>query len=296
MGCIHQSSLSLQCCLHSQRTNRFRNRDHSSFHRMDDFLHCFHNPSNHILHSNHHYHHSSHRSTSTNHLHVGCLMSIHNLRSIRCSHCHIQVHHMGIHNRCMGCIHRSSLSLQCYLHSQHTNRFRNRDHSSFHRMDDFLHCFHNLSNHILRSSHCCLHSSHRSTSTNHLHVGCLMSIRNLRSIRCSHCRIQVHHMGIHIHNRCMGCIHRSSLNLQCYLHSQRTNRFRNRDHSSFHRMDDFLHCFHNPSNHILHSSHHYHHSSHRSTSTNHLHVGCLMSIHNLRSIRCSHCPHVLCVD
>merc|ERR1712096_498644 len=258
MGCIHQSSLSLQCCLHSQRTNRFRNRDHSSFHRMDDFLHCFHNPSNHILHSSHHYHHSSHRSTSTNHLHVGCLMSIHNLRSIRCSHCHIQVHHMGIHihNRCMGCIHRSSLSLQCYLHSQHTNRFRNRDHSSFHRMDDFLHCFHNPSNHILRSSHCCLHSSHRSTSTNHLHVGCLMSIRNLRSIRCSHCRIQVLRMGIHIHNRCMGCIHRSSLNLQCYLHSQRTNRFRNRDHSSFHRMDDFLHCFHNPSNHILRSNHH----------------------------------------
>merc|ERR1712202_108571 len=163
----------------------------------------------------------------------------------------------------MGCIHQSSLSLQCYLRSQRTNRFRNRDHSSFHRMDDFLHCFHNPSNHILRSSHCCLHSSHRSTSTNH------------------------------IHNRCMGCIHQSSLSLQCCLHSQRTNRFRNRDHSSFHRMDDFLHCFHNPSNHILHSNHHYHHSSHRSTSTNHLHVGCLMSIRNLRSIRCSHCciPH-----
>merc|ERR1712096_134845 len=171
----------------------------------------------------------------------------------------------------MGCIHQSSLSLQCYLRSQRTNRFRNP------------------SNHILRSSHCCLHSSHRSTSTNHLHVGCLMSIRNLRSIRCNHCRIQVHHMGIHIHNRCMGCIHQSSLSLQCCLHSQRTNRFRNRDHSSFHRMDDFLHCFHNPSNHILRSSRCCLHSSHRSTSTNHLHVGCLMSIRNLRSIRCSHC-------
>merc|ERR1712096_437815 len=102
--------------------------------------------------------------------------------------------------------------------------FRNRDHSSFHRMDDFLHCFHNPSNHIRHSSHHYHHSSHRSTSTNHLHVGCLMSIRNLRSIRCSHCRIQVHHMGIHIHNRCMGCIHQSSLSLQCCLHSQRTNR------------------------------------------------------------------------
>merc|ERR1711970_1062145 len=183
--------MGLQCYLRSQRTNRFRNHDHSSFHRMHDFLHCFHNPSNHILRSSHCCLHSSHRSTSTNHLHVGCLMSI--------------------RNRCMGCIHQSSLSLQCRLHSQHTNRFRNRDHSSFRRMDDFLHCFHNPSNHILRSSHCCLHNSHRSTSTNHLYVGCLMSIRNLRSIRCSHCHIQVHHMGIHIHNRRMGCIHHSSL-------------------------------------------------------------------------------------
>merc|ERR1712096_558631 len=261
MGCIHQSSLSLQCCLHSQHTNRF------------------HNPSNHIRHSSHHYHHSSHRSTGTNHLHVGCLMSIRNLRSIRCSHCRIQVLRMGIHihNRCMGYIHQSSLNLQCCLHSQHTNRFRNRDHSSFHRMDDFLHCFHNPSNHILRSSRCCLHSSHRSTSTNHHRVGCLMSIRNLRSIRCSHCHNQVHRMGIHIHNRCMGCILRSLMmtdHLRC--------------------MDWFLHCFHNPSIRILHSNHCYHHSSHHSTSTNHLHVGCLMSIHNLRSIRCSHpCNQVL---
>merc|ERR1711970_882645 len=223
--------MGLQCYLRSQRTNRFRNHDHSSFHRMHDFLHCFHNPSNHILRSNHCCLHSSHRSTSTNHLHVGCLMSIRNLRSIRCGHCRIQVHHMGIHihNRCMDCIHQSSLSLQCCLRSQRTNRFRNHDYSSFHRMDDFLHCFHNPSNRILHSNHHYHHSSHRSTSTNHLHVGCLMSIRNLRSIRCSHCRIQVHHMGIHIHNRCMGCIHQSSLSLQCYHRSQRTNRFRNRD-------------------------------------------------------------------
>merc|ERR1712042_235476 len=198
MGYIHQSSLNLQCCPRSQHTNRFRN------------------PSNHILRSSRCCLHSSHRSTSTNHHHVGCLMSIRNLRSIRCSHCRIQVHHMGIriHNRCMGCIHQSSLSLQCCLHSQRTNRFRNRDHSSFHRMDDFLHCFHNPSNHILHSNHHYHHSSHRSTSTNHLHVGCLMSIHNLRSIRCSHCRIQVHRMGIHIHNHCMGCIHQSSLILQ----------------------------------------------------------------------------------
>merc|ERR1712096_462405 len=239
MGCIHRSSLNLQCYLHSQRTNRFRNRDHSSFRRMDDFLHCFHNPSNHILRSNHHCHHCIHSHTSRSCFRMELMNCIHNLRSIRCSHCRIQVLRMGIHihNRCMGCIHRSSLNLQCYLHNQRTNSFRNP------------------SNHIRRSNHCCLHNSHRSTSTNHLHVGCLLSIRNLRSIRCSHCRIQALRMGIHIHDRCMGCIHRSSLSLQCCLHSQRTNRFRNRDHSSFHRMDDFLHCFHNPSNHILHSSH-----------------------------------------
>merc|ERR1712212_393247 len=248
--------MGLQCYLRSQRTNRFRNRDHSSFHRMDDFLHCFHNPSNHILRSSHCCLHSSHRSTSTNHLHVGCLMSIRNLRSIRCSHCRIQVHHMGIHihNRCMGCIHQSSLSLQCCLHSQHTNRFRNRDHSSFHHMDDFLHCFHNPSNHIHRSSHHCHHCIHSCTSRSRFRMELMNCIHNLRSTCCSHCRIQVLRMGIHIHNRCMGCIHRSSLSLQCYLHSQRTNRFRNRDHSSFHHMDDFLHYFHNPSNHILHSS------------------------------------------
>merc|ERR1712042_177768 len=290
MGCIHQSSLNLQCCLHSQRTNRFRNRDHSSFHRMDDFLRCFHNPSIRILHSIHCYHHSSHRSTSTNHLHVGCLMSIRNLRSIRCSHCHIQVLRMGvhIHNRCMGYIHQSSLNLQCCLHSQHTNRFRNRDHSSFHRMDDFLHCFHNPSNHILRSSRCCLHSSHRSTSTNHLHVECLMSIRSLRSIRCNHGRNQVLRMGIHIHNRCMGCILRSLMMTDHLRCSQRTNRHHSRNHNNLRGMEWFLHCFHNPSIHILRSNHCYHHSSHHSTSTNHLHVGCLMSIRSLRSIRCNH--------
>merc|ERR1712142_556554 len=261
MGCIHRSSLSLQCYLHSQRTNRFRNRDHSSFHRMDEFLHCFHNPSNHILRSNHHCHHCSHRSRNEGCFRMELMNCIHNLRSIRCSHCRIQVLRMGIHihNRCMGCIHRSSLNLQLWLHSQRTNRLRNRDHSNFHRMDDFLHCFHNPSNRILRS------------------------------IRCSHCRIQVLRMGIRIHNRCMGCIHRSSLNLQCYLHSQRTNRFRNRDHSSFHRMDEFLHCFHNPSNHILRSNHHCHHCIHSRTSRSCFRMELMNCIHNLRSIRCSHC-------
>merc|ERR1712202_106819 len=191
------------------------------------------------------------------------LMSIRNLRSIRCSHGHNQVLRMGIHihNRCMGCILRSLMMTDHLRCSQHTNRYHNRNRNNLHDMDNHIRCCYNPSNHILRSNHCCLHSSHRSTSTNHLHVGCLMSIRNLRSIRCSHCRIQVLRMSIHIHNRCMGCIHRSSLNLQCCLRSQRTNRFRNHDHSSFHRMDDFLHCFHNPSNRILHSIHHYHHSS-----------------------------------
>merc|ERR1712142_13436 len=223
---------------------------------MDEFLHCFHNPSNHVLRSNHHCHHCIHSRTSRSCFRMELMNCIHNLRSTCCSHCRIQVLRMGIHihNHCMGCIHRSSLNLQCYLHNQRTNKFRNRDRSSFHHMDDFLHCFHNPSNHIHRSSHHCHHCIH-----------------NLRSTCCSHCRIQVLRMGIHIHNRCMGCIHRSSLSLQCYLHSQHTNRFRNRDRSSFHRMDDFLHCFHNPSNHILRSSHCCLHSSHRSTSTNHLH-------------------------
>merc|ERR1712202_88992 len=163
---------------------------------------------------------------------------IHNLQSIRCSHCRIQVLRMGIHihNRCMGCIHRSSLNLQCYLHSQRTNRFRNRDRSSFHRMDEFLHCFHNPSNRILRSIHHCHHCIHSHTSRSCFRMELMNCIHNLRSIRCSHCRIQVLRMGIHIHNRCMGCIHRSSLNLQCYLRSH--------------------HC--------------YLHNSHRSTSTNHL--------------------------
>merc|ERR1712042_209797 len=148
----------------------------------------------------------------------------------------------------MGCIHQSSLNLQCYLHSQRT------------------HCFHNPSNHILRSNHHCHHCIHSRTSRSCFRMEVMNCIHNLRSIRCSHCHIQVLRMGIHIHNRCMGCIHRSSLNLQCYLHNQRTNRFRNRDHSSFHRMDDFLHCFHNPSNHIHRSNHHCHHCIHSRTS------------------------------
>merc|ERR1712202_121212 len=250
MGCIHRSSLNLQCYLHSQRTNRFRNRDRSSFHRMDEFLHCFHNPSNRILRSNHHCHHCIHSHTSRSCFRMELMNCIHNLRSIRCSHCRIQVLRMGIHihNRCMGCIHRSSLNLQCYLHSQRTSKLHNRDHSSFHRMDDFLHCFHNPSNHILRSNHHFHHCIHSRTSRSCFRMELMNCIHNLRSIRCSHCHIQVLRMGIHIHNRCMGCIHQSSLNLQCCLHS-----------------------------------------SHRSTSTNHHRVGCLMSIRNLRSIRCSHC-------
>merc|ERR1712142_1368756 len=273
MGCIHRSSLSLQCYLHSQRTNRFRN------------------PSNRILRSNHHCHHCIHSRTSRSCFRMELMNCIHNLQSIRCSHCRIQVLRMGIHihNHCMGCIHRSSLSLQCYLHSQRTNRFRNRDRSSFHHMDEFLHYFHNPSNRILRSNHHCHHCIHSRTSRSCFRMELMNCIHNLRSIRCSHCRIQVLRMGIRIHNRCMGCIHRSSLNLQCYLHSQRTNRFRNRDHSSFHRMDEFLHCFHNPSNHILRSNHHCHHCIHSRTSRSCFRMELMNCIHNLRSIRCSHC-------
>merc|ERR1719173_346548 len=250
MGCIHQSSWNLQWWLHSQRTSKLRNHVHSSFHHMDDFLHCFHNPSNHIHRSNHHYHHCNHSRTSRSCFRMELMNCIHNLRS----------------NRCMGCIHRSSLNLQCYLHSQRTNRFRNRDRSSFHRMDEFLHCFHNPSNHILRSNHHCHHCIHSRTSRSCFRMELMNCIHNLQSIRCSHCRIQVLRMGIHIHNRCMGCIHRSSLSLQCYLRSQHTSKLHNRDHSSFHRMDEFLHCFHNPSNHILRSNHHYHHCIHSRTS------------------------------
>merc|ERR1719285_175893 len=221
----HQSSMSHRNHFHSQHTSKLRN--------------CVHNPSIRIHRSSHHYHHCSHRSRNE-----GCFR----MELMIC-----------IHNRCMGCIHRSSLNLQCYLRSQHTSKLHNRDHSSFHRMDDFLHCFHNPSNHILRSNHHYHHCIHSRTSRSCFRMELMNCIHNLRSIRCSHCRIQVLRMGIHIHNRCMGCIHRSSLNLQLWLRSQHTSKLHNRDHSSFHRMDDFLHCFHNPSNHILRSNHHYHH-------------------------------------
>merc|ERR1712142_575135 len=132
MGCILRSLMMTDHLRCSQHTNRYHNRDHSSFHRMDDFLHCFHNPSNHILHSSHHYHHSSHHSTSTNHLHVGCLMSIHSHRSIRCNHGRNQVPRMGIHihNRCMGCILRSLMMTDHLRCSQHTNRHHSRNHNN----------------------------------------------------------------------------------------------------------------------------------------------------------------------
>merc|ERR1712142_280900 len=274
----------------SQHTNRHHNRNRNNLRDMDNHIRCCYNPSNHILRSNHCYHHSSHHSTSTNHLHVGCLMSIRSLRSIRCNHGRNQVLHMGIHihNRCMGCILRSLMMTDHLRCSQHTNRYHNRNRNNLRDMDNHIRCCYNPSNHILHSSHCYHHSSHRSTSTNHLHVGYLMSIRSLRSIRCNHGRNQVLRMGIHIHNRCMGCILQSLMMTDHLRCSQHTNRHHSRNHNNLRGMEWFLHCFHNPSIRILHSNHCYHHSSHHSTSTNHLHVGCLMSIRSLRSIHCNH--------
>merc|ERR1712142_1271725 len=220
MGCILRSLMMTDHLRCSQHTNRHHSRNRNNLHGMEYFLRCFHNPSIHILHSNHCYHHSSHRSTSTNHLHVGCLMSI------RCSHGHNQVLRMDIHihNRCMGCILRSLMMTDHLRCSQHTNRYHNRNRNNLRDMDNHIRCCYNPSNHILHSNHCYHHNSHRSTSTNHLHVGCLMSIHNLRSIRCSHCRIQVLRMGIHIHNRCMGCILRSLMMTDHLRCSQHTNR------------------------------------------------------------------------
>merc|ERR1712042_94265 len=207
---------------------------------MEWFLHCFHNPSIRILHSNHCYHHSSHPSTSTNHLHVGCLMSIHNLQSIRCSHGCNQVLRMGIHihNRCMGCILRS-LMMTDHLHcSQHTNRHHNRNRNDLRDMDNRIHCCYNPSNHNRHSSHCYHHSNHPSTNTSHHHVGCLMSIRSLHSIYCNHCCSQVLRMGIHIHIHYMGCILRS-LMMTDHLHcSQHTNRHHNRNRNDLRDMDN----------------------------------------------------------
>merc|ERR1712142_1455259 len=280
MGCILRSLMMTDHLRCSQHTNRHHSCNRSNLRGMDWFLHCFHNPSIRILHSNHCYHHSSHPSTSTNHLHVGCLMSIHNLQSIRCSHGCNQVLRMGIHirNRCMGCILRS-LMMTDHLHcSQHTNKYHNRNRNNLRDMDNHIRCCYNPSNHILHSSHCYHHSSHHSTSTNHLHVGCLMSIRSLRSIRCNHGCNQVLRMGIHIDNRCMGCILRSLMMTDHLRCSQHTNRYHNRNRNNLRDMDNHIRCCYNPSNHILRSNHCYHHSSHRSTSTNHLHVGCLMSI------------------
>merc|ERR1712186_234867 len=122
---------------------------------------------------------------------------------------------MGIHirNLCMGCIHRSSLNLHRSLHSQHTSKYRNHHHSSFPHMGIHIHCYHNPSIHILHCCRCCHHCNRSCTSRIHHHMGCLMSIRSLRSKRCSHCHSSILRMGIHIHNLCMGCIHQSSLNL-----------------------------------------------------------------------------------
>merc|ERR1712142_837057 len=192
-----------------------------------------------------------------------------------------------IHIRCMGCIHQCCLNLHHVLHSSVTSRFHSRNRNNLHDMDNHIRCCYSPSNRILRNSHCYHHSSHHSTSTNHHHVGCLMSIRSLRSIRCNHGRNQVLRMDIRIHNRCMGCIHQCCLNLHHVLHSSVTSRFHSHNRNNLHDMDSYIRCCYSPSNHILHSSRCYHHNSHRSTSTNHHHVGCLMSIRSLRSIRCN---------
>merc|ERR1712096_360375 len=139
-------------------------------------------------------------------LHSSVTSRFHSLHSIHCSHCCSQVLHMGIHIHIhyMGCILRS-LMMTDHLHcSQHTNKYHNRNRNNLRDMDNHIRCCYNPSNHILRSNHCYHHSSHHSTSTNHPHVGCLMSNHSLRSIHCSHCCSQVLRMGIRIHIRCMG--------------------------------------------------------------------------------------------
>merc|ERR550517_921086 len=150
-------------------------------------------------------------------------------------------------------------------------------------------CYHNPNIRILHCCHYYHHSNRSCTSRIHHHLGCLMSIRSLRSKHCSHCHNQVLRMGIHIRNLCMDCILRS-LMMTGHLHNnQHTSKYRSHHHSSFHRMDIHIRCFHSPSIRILHCCHCYHHSNRSCTSRIHHHLGCLMSIRSLRSKRCSHC-------
>merc|ERR1712142_1216386 len=273
----------------SQRTSRYHSHIRSNLRGMDIHIRCYHNPSIHILHCCRCYHHSNHCSTSTNHHHLGCLMSIRSLRSKHCSHCHNRILRMGIHILCMGCILRS-LMITGHLHSsQRTSRYHSHIRSNLRGMGIHIRCYHSPSIRILHCCHCYHHSNHSCTSRIHHHLGCLMSIRSLRSKRCSHHCIRIHCMGIHIRILCVGCIHQHSMILSYNLHSQRTSNFRNHHHSSFHRMGIHIRCYHNPSIHILHCCHYYHHSNRSCTSRIHHHMGCLMSIRSLQSKHCNHC-------
>jgi len=258
---------------------------------MDIHIRCYHSPSIRILHCCRCCHYCNRSCTSRIHHHMGCLMSIRSLRSKHCSHYRNQVLRMGIHIRilCMGCKHRSSMILSYNLRNQRTSNFHNHHHSSFHGMDIHIRCYHSPSIRILHCCRCCHYCNRSCTSRIHHHMGCLMSIRSLRSKHCSHYRNQVLRMGIHIRILCMGCILRS-LMMTGHLHSsQRTSRYHSHIRSNLRGMDIHIRCYHNPSIRILHCCHCYHHSNRSCTSRIHHHLGCLMSIHSLRSKHCSHC-------
>merc|ERR1719221_1814739 len=144
------------------------------------------------------------------------------------------------------------------LRNQRTSNFHNHHRSSFLCMDIHIRCYHSPSIHILHCCRCCLHCNRSCTSRIHHHMGCLMSIRNLRS--------------------------------------KRTSNFHNHHHSSFLRMGIHIRCYHSPSIHILHCCRCCLHCNHSCTSRIHHHMGCLMSIHSLRSKRCSHhCIRIHCM-
>merc|ERR1719221_2353388 len=181
------------------------------------------------------------------------------------------------------CYHSPSIHiLHCCRCCHHCNRsctssFHNHHRSSFLCMDIHIRCYHSPSIHILHCCRCCLHCNHSCTSRIHHHMGCLMSIRSLRSKRCSHHCIRIHCMGIHIRILCMGCKHRSSMILSCNLRNQRTSNFHNHHRSSFLRMGIHIRCYHSPSIHILHCCRCFHHCNRSCTSRIHHHMGCVMT-------------------
>merc|ERR1719370_1054320 len=174
----------------------------------------------------------------------------------------------------MGCKHQRSMILSYNLRNQRTSNFHNHHHSSFHGMDIHIRCYHSPSIRILHCCHCCHYCNRSCTSRIHHHMGCLMSIRSLRSKRCSHHCIRIHCMGIHIRILCMGCKHQRSMILSYNLRNQRTSNFHNHHHSSFHRMGIHIRCYHSPSIRILHCCHCCHYCNRSCTSRIHHHMGC----------------------